>query len=227
MGAMLGGVMRSPFTGVVFTLELTRDLNAVPLLLVGALVADFVTVFTMKRSILTERVARKGVHVSREYQVDVLEQIRVSQVMRKDFEAIDKDTPVSALATKVSLEKVAPGYPVVDSSGRMVGYLSHDDVSKAVRGEGAVRKTVGELAGSPRAVARPDEPTRVAADRLAETDTESLPVVGSDGKVVGLFTRDDAFQARVIWFRDENTRERHLSVASWLSGLAGGDEKEE
>jgi len=225
MGAMLGGAMRSPFTGVVFTLELTRDLNAMPLLLVGAIVADFVTVFTMKRSILTEKVARKGVHVSQEYQVDVLEQIRVSQVMRRDFEAIDKDAPVSALAARASSGKVAIGSPVVDSNGRMVGYLLHDDVSKAARGESSLGMTVGEFAGPLRAVAHPDEPTRAAADRLAETDTGSLPVVDSDGRPVGLFTRDDTFQARVIWFREENTRERHLSVASWLSGLARGDKE--
>ncbi len=224
MGAMLGGVMRSPFTGVVFALELTRDVSALPVLLVGAILADFVTVFTMKRSILTEKVARKGVHVSREYQVDVLEQVKVSQVMRKEFETIGEDTPVEGMLAKVSSGVTSTGCPVVDSSGKMVGYLTQADITRlARRGEGA-GMTVGELAAAPRVVAYPDEPTRLAADRLAETDTESLPVVDpSDaGRVVGIFAREDAFRARVIWFREENMLERHLSVASWLTGLARG-----
>jgi len=231
MGAMLGGVMRSPFTGVIFSVELTRDLNALPLLLVGALVADFVTVFTMKRSILTEKVARRGVHVSREYQVDVLEQVPVSQVMRREFETISADVPFDGLPEKLTSGTAAVGYPVVDADGSMVGFLTREDVLKLAKGGGSAGLTVGELALKPRAIAYADEPTRVAADRLAEKDTESLPVVDpvDDSRVVGIFSRDDAFRARVIWFREENLRERHLSVASWLQGLRktnGDGEKE-
>jgi len=220
MGAMLGGVMRSPFTGVVFSLELTRDLNALPLLLVGALVADFVTVFTMRRSILTEKVARRGVHLSREYQVDVLEQVRVSQVMRKDFDIISVASPINQLIARAA-DRDAAGYPVVDEDGRMVGYVTHSDVKKLAGSPGASGMTVGELAPPAKVVAYPDEPTRAAADRLAETDSESLPVLEPrSGKVVGLFTREDAFRARVIWFKEENVRERHLSVAAWLASLS-------
>ena len=221
--------MRSPFTGVVFSVELTRDLNALPLLLVGALVADFVTVFTMKRSILTEKVARRGVHVSREYQVDVLEQIPVSQVMRKDFETLPRDEPFDAFFARFSSETSAVGYPVVDAGGRMVDYLTREDVRRLAKDKAGAGLTVGELAAKPRAMAFPEEPTRAAADRLAETDTDSMPVVDSADatRVAGLFSRDDAFRARVIWFKQENLRERHLSVASWLQGLTGGRDGEE
>jgi CBS domain-containing protein len=226
MGAMLGGVMRSPFTGVVFTLELTRDVNALPMLLVAAIIADFVTVFTMKRSILTEKVARRGVHVSREYQVDVLEQIQVAQVMRKDFDSISKDAPVEELRAKLTSAAQSPGYPIVDSSGRMVGYLSRADAAKlGAKPEGSGMK-VGELITPPMMIAYSDEPTRVAADRLAQCDAESMPVVdpSDETRPVGVFTRDDAFRARVIWFKEESVRERHLSVASWLSRLGKGRE---
>ncbi len=228
MGAMLGGVMRSPFTGVIFALELTHNLNALPLLLVAALVADFVTVFTMKRSILTEKVARRGVHVSREYQVDVLEQIRVSQVMRTDFTSLDRDAPADEVLAKLPHGPPSPGYPVVDPDRNMVGYLSAADVARLARGPNGAGMTIGELAPVARVVASPDEPTRAAADRLAETDTDSLPVVDQTDprKVVGIFSREDTFRARVIWFKDENMRERHLSVASWLSSLSrGGPER--
>ncbi len=221
MGAMLGGVMRSPFTGVVFTFELTRNVNALPLLLVGALLADFVTVYTMKRSILTEKVARRGVHLSREYQVDVLEQIQVGEVMKRDFESVQSSTPIADLLAKTSGGRIAAGYPVVDEGGRLVDYLTRADVEKLSRRKEGLGLTVGELAAAPRAIAYPDEPTRVAADRLAETDSDSLPVVDpkDSTKVVGIFSSEDAFRARVIWFKAENLRERHLSVSSWLSGL--------
>ena len=67
MGAILGGTMRSPFTGVIFALELTHDVNMLAPLLLAVTIAHGFTVLTLRRSILTEKVARRGYHLSREY----------------------------------------------------------------------------------------------------------------------------------------------------------------
>jgi H+/Cl- antiporter ClcA len=84
MAAIMGGTMRSPFTGMVFLLELTRDLNALPALMIGSVAALGVTVLLLKRSILTEKLARRGHHVTREYSVDLFHLLRVSEVMDSD-----------------------------------------------------------------------------------------------------------------------------------------------
>lgn len=223
MGAILGGTMRSPFTGVIFTLELTRDINALLPLLVGVLLADFVTVFTMKRSILTEKVARKGVHVAREYGVDVLEQVPVAKMMHMDFESIDGDMPIDALLRKhAAADKKPIGYPVLDATGGLSGYLSEGDLNKLKWRTVGSGMTVGELAPAPKAVAYPDEPTRVAADKMAAIDSDSIPVVdpSEPHRVIGLFSREDTFRARVLWFKEESKLEKHLSVSSWLSSLS-------
>ncbi len=81
MAAMMGGTMRSPFTGMVFMLELTHDLNALPALMVGSVAALGVTVLLMRRSILTEKIARRGHHITREYSVDLFNLLRVGEVM--------------------------------------------------------------------------------------------------------------------------------------------------
>ena len=81
MGAILGGTMRSPFTGIVFAIELTHDINVVLPLLVASVIAHAFTALTLKRSILTEKVARRGYHLSREYEVDPLEILFVREVM--------------------------------------------------------------------------------------------------------------------------------------------------
>jgi len=83
MGAILGGTMRSPFTGVVFALELTHAVNVLLPLLVAVTLAHAVTVLTLRRSILTEKVARRGFHLSREYEVDPLEIVFVREVMQE------------------------------------------------------------------------------------------------------------------------------------------------
>ena len=84
MAAALGGTMRSPLTSVIFALELTHDINALPALLIASTVAHGFTVLVMKRSILTEKVARRGYHISREYSVDPLERLSVGEVMTTD-----------------------------------------------------------------------------------------------------------------------------------------------
>ena len=73
MGAILGGTMRSPLTGIIFALELTHDITVLLPLLVASVIAHAFTVLVLKRSILTEKVARRGYHLSREYSVDPLE----------------------------------------------------------------------------------------------------------------------------------------------------------
>src|SRR5204863_3392188 len=88
MGAILGGTMRAPFTGVVFALELTHDVNILLPLLVAVTLAHGFTVLVLGRSILTEKVARRGYHLSREYSVDPLEILFVREVMRPNIAAL-------------------------------------------------------------------------------------------------------------------------------------------
>ena len=81
MAGAMAGVTRSPFTAIIFAFELTHDPNSLLALLVVATVAHLVSVLVLKRSILTEKVARRGFHVMREYAVDPLEATFVREVM--------------------------------------------------------------------------------------------------------------------------------------------------
>ena len=82
MGAILGGTMRSPLTGVIFALELTHDVSVLLPLLLAVAIAHGFTVLTLRRSILTEKISRRGYHLSREYSIDPLEIIFAREVMR-------------------------------------------------------------------------------------------------------------------------------------------------
>jgi H+/Cl- antiporter ClcA len=81
LAGVLGGVMRSPLTGVVFAVELTHRYEALLPLLIGAGTAFLVSVLILRRSVLTEKIARRGLHVSREYSIDPLEVLFVHEVM--------------------------------------------------------------------------------------------------------------------------------------------------
>src|SRR6185295_9963223 len=95
MGAILGGTMRSPFTGIVFVLELTHDVNLLLPLMIGVTCAHAVTVLLLRRSILTEKVSRRGFHLTREYATDPLEILFVREVMRTKLVALSAGATLS------------------------------------------------------------------------------------------------------------------------------------
>src|SRR5439155_1481276 len=125
MGAMLSGTMRAPFTAIAFMLEVTHDVNLLPAMLVACVAADAVTVLLMKRSILTEKMARRGYHVMREYIVNPLHLLRVSEVMEKDVPTVPASLPVDGLFERLADEDPVMArrqeWPVVDDDERLVG----------------------------------------------------------------------------------------------------------
>ena len=138
MGAILGGTMRSPFTSIVFAFELTHDANVFLPLLVGSVIAHTFTVLTLKRSILTEKVARRGFHLSREYAIDPLELLYVREVMREK---------IVALAGESLLKEIVPSLntkhrqsqrllPVVSSGGQLSGVITRGEIRERLEVEG-------------------------------------------------------------------------------------------
>lgn len=81
LAAVVGGVMRSPITGVVFTLELTHAWSAMLPLLIASGTAYAISVLVLKRSVLTEKIARRGLHLTRDYSTDPLETFFAGDVM--------------------------------------------------------------------------------------------------------------------------------------------------
>jgi len=225
MGAILGGTMRSPFTGVIFMLELTHDVNMMlPLLLAVALAHGF-TVLTLKRSILTEKVARRGFHLSREYSVDPLEILFVREVMRTKLVVFPASQTLRELAASFRIDHSAKGqylYPVVDRDRHLIGVLTRKDVHALLSGNGRSESTLGEQARRQSQVAFPDEPLRVIVYRMAETGFTRLPVVDpEDGqKLLGLVSLEDLLRARTRNLTEERHRERVLRIRLPLGNRA-------
>ena len=163
MGAMMGGTMRSPFTAVAFMVELTHDVNVLPGLLVACVAADAVTVLLMKRSILTEKVARRGYHVTREYIANPLHLLRVQDVMEPPVLQVGDRPPAVSYPDELldhaltkMLEHEVDLLPVVNRSEpeQVVGYVARDGILAAwvqfARDEG--RREPGWLAAQFRKV---------------------------------------------------------------------------
>jgi H+/Cl- antiporter ClcA len=227
MAAVMGGTMRSPLTGVVFALELTYDVKVLPALLIATVVAHGFTVLLMKRSILTEKVARRRYHVSREYSVDPLELCTVEEVMSAPVVTVPAATTVKELLREYFLGKSGrkhQGYPVVDAGGNLLGVVTRTNVLENWLAAAFTGRDSSEFP-APAIIAFdlidrlpisvfPWESCRAAAERMAETGVGRLPVVSPDDpkKVIGMLTRSDLLKPRARHVEEEGKRERFIRL---------------
>ncbi len=215
MAAILAGTMRAPLTAMIFAVELSGRFGlALPILTAG-MVAHLFTVLVLRRSILTEKVARRGFHLTREYSIDPLEILFVREVMRHEAVVLPVDTSVGRAAAVLAGTVRAQAqrlYPVVDGGGVLVGVATRNDI-EAAAGEEA-KPLAAVLRGVP-VVAHQDEPLRAAVHRMAETGFTRLPVVdrSEPPKLVGLVTLKEALKARLRHLEEEGRRERVLPLS--------------
>ncbi|CAN5491619.1 chloride channel protein [soil metagenome] len=220
MAAMMGGTMRAPFTATIFTLELTYDIETIPALLIACIASELVTVLWLKRSILTEKVARRGHHLTREYSVDPFELHRVGEIMARDVAQIEEEALVRELAN--------PGFsgfewfaryraiPIVDRSRRLVGIVTQGDYLRTLEATDGANLTVAE-AGSPEVVTiGENEVVRAAVVRFLGHNIERLIVVHAEkpDQIVGYLDRSMVMDAHLRWYEEEHLRERHLRIDS-------------
>jgi chloride channel protein, CIC family len=211
MGAVLGGTMRSPFTAVVFAVELTHDVNMLLPLLVAATIAHGFTVLVMKRSILTEKIARRGYHVSREYSIDPLEILFVREVMRTSVVALPASAPYSVVheALRDQGRRRQRLYPVVDEEQALVGVVTRGGLRSFAAPPGThADEPLASSVRTAATVAYPDESLRMIAYRMAETGFTELPVVDRQRRLVGMIGLAELLKARSLNLDAEQRRER-------------------
>lgn len=223
MGAILGGTMRSPFTSIVFAFELTHDANVFLPLLVASVIAHGFTVLTLKRSILTEKVARRGYHLSREYAVDPLEILFVREVMRSKVVVLPAASTLGEVwhSLRHDHRQEQRLLPVVDTEGCLVGVITRSDVSErmAQNGDSALGSPLGDLVRTSAVEAYPDEPLRVVVYRMAEKACTRMPVVDrATRKFLGLVSLNDLLKARSRHLEEERRREQSIKFKLFPTG---------
>lgn len=224
MTGALSGVTRSPFTCIIFSIELTHDMNLFLPLLVTATLAHLISVLILKRSILTEKVARRGFHVLREYEIDPLDVVFAREVMATKVVTL---RPEMTLAEAEQLLKDSSDMrfqrllPVVDGGGELVGVVPWQDIiEQALSG-----KRTGLVADEMKKtviVAFPDESLRQLADQMILHNVGVLPVVNRDSPrhLRGIITQFNLLAAHRRLLEEERKREQvlHFSIpARWSS----------
>jgi H+/Cl- antiporter ClcA len=209
MAATMGGTMRSPLTATFFAVELTGNTHVLLPLIAACGAAHGVTVLLMRRSILTEKVARRGHHLVREYRVDPFALTRVHEVMTKAVQSVPFTMTLHGAAAFLTHPKTGhPSFPVVDARHRVLGVIDPPSVLRWRRA-GKHRTTTLDklLAGSKITVAYPDEYLDKLADRLLQVNVAHLPVISRDDqRLVGYIGWKDLMRVRAKQHVEENQK---------------------
>jgi CBS domain-containing protein len=219
MAAMMGGTMRAPLTATVFAAELTRDFLIIPPLLLGSVAAMGVTVLLMKRSILTEKLARRGQHVTREYAIDYFELLRVGDVMDKNPPQVNAKLTLQELANRIAAGDPEltsrQGTLITSENGALLGIITRGDIVKGLQ-RSAGTTPLAEIASKPLIVGYADEPLQSALERMLENNVGRLPIVERNAttKIAGYLGRAAILSARMKVYEEERVRE-----PGWLASL--------
>ena len=209
MAATMGGTMRSPLTATFFAVELTGNTHVLLPLIAACGTAHAVTVLLMRRSILTEKVARRGHHLVREYRVDAFALTRVREVMTKAVETVSETMTLHGAAAFLTNPATShPSFPVVDADNHVLGIIDPPAVLRWRR-EGKHRKTALKqlLSGTKISVAYPDEYLDALADRLSAINVAHLPVISREnGHLMGYIGWKDLMRVRAKLQAEERQR---------------------
>lgn len=209
MAGVMSGVMRAPMTGALFAAELTNHLSALPETISAAAAAYAVSVLIMKRSILTEKIARRGRHILREYTVDALEFLLAGQLMTPGPKTLPATMPISDVLRFFAEEAEHRSYPVVGGDGRLVGLVSRTDALRWQVSHKAEGELGDRLSDASTQFAYPDTPCGRIADLMVESGVGRIPIVDPESRrVVGIISRQDLLKVRLQQEQGERIRSR-------------------
>ena len=214
MGAVFGAASRATFTFIIFAFEITRDYNSVLPLMLVCVIADGIAMLLMPHaSIMTEKLARRGLRIDQNYETDVLQQMVVSETMDKDVPSLPSDMRLSDLADRIArrdpLTNRHQGMFVLDPQGLLAGVITRGDVLRALEKDPAGAMSVLEAGTRRLIVTYPDEPLHEASAKMLRNNVGRLPVVDRKDpqKVLGYLGRPGIMAARLRRLDEEHVRE--------------------
>jgi chloride channel protein, CIC family len=213
MGAVFGAASRATFTFIIFAFEITGDYNAVLPLMLVSVIADGIALWANRTSIMTEKLARRGLKIHTDYEPDVFQQVSVGECMAAPPPSIPPEMPVAELAAGIAHREprftARQSLPVVDASGKMVGIMTRSNLLAALEEPEGTLQNVGDVCSRKVIVAYPDEVLYEAVERMLQNGIGRMPVVERDNptKMVGYLGRAEVLAARLRRIEEERVRE--------------------
>ena len=214
MAAVFAGAARAPFTAILIVFEMTDDYRLIIPLMAAVITSYVISEKLLKESIYTLKLARRGIRIKHGRDLDVMESVKVEEVMVKDPVSVTTELPITTLAERF-IDTGRHGFPVLDGQGKLFGVVSLEDYRKAISehkdNNDASGLKVREIATQSVVTVYPDETVGVALHRMAPRDISRLPVVSRDDprRLVGMVRRNDivrAYEVGVTRYEDNRLR---------------------
>jgi H+/Cl- antiporter ClcA len=223
MAAVFGSASRATFAFIVFAFEIVRDYNAVLPLMLVSVIADAVAMRYLPNSIMTEKLARRGLNTHQEYEINALKQLNVEEVMVRDVATVLPETTVHAAADRFATGDLKSSrhhaLPIVDSDGRLQGLVTQGDLLRALQADPAGEMSVLDAGARSLVVAYPDERVFEAVTKMLDNNIGRLPVVDrkDQQKMVGYINRANVMGSWRGHLHEESVREH-----GWYKNLSSG-----
>ncbi len=213
MGAVFGAASRAAFTFIIFAFEITRDYNSILPLMLVTVIADGIAVYYAKNSIMTEKLARRGLHIHQDYEPDVLQQALVEETMSRDFDTVPATMTVAELSSRISRHDPGvtrhQGLFVLDQNQQLRGIITRSDLMRALERDPSGRMSILDASSRDLVVTYPDEVLYDAAARMLRANVGRMPVVERNDprKPVGYLGRSSIMSARLRRLEEEYVRD--------------------
>jgi H+/Cl- antiporter ClcA len=197
MAAMFAGASRALLASVVFAFETTlQPLGMLPLL-AGCTAGYLVSALLMRNTIMTEKLARRGVRVPAEYAADFLDLISVADASSTNVITLRADSSLGDAGHELHTHQ---GFPVLDDHQHVIGVVTRRDFL----GKPPSTRVRDLITRSP-SVVFADMSLRQAADHMVRENVGRLPVVerGTSRKLIGIITRSDLLTAHARRLNEE------------------------
>src|SRR4051812_32545581 len=215
MAATFGSATGATFASIVFLFELTRDYQGILPLMLASVIAQVVAGALLRENIMTEKLARRGLHVESDYAIDVLSSLRVRDVMTRAVETLRADVSLSEASRRLDRGRHG-AYPLVDDDDCCVAIIAREDVLEV---DTTHDRPAIEVASTDVVTITSDQPLLLAMRRLLEEGIGHLPVV-DEGRLVGMCTRSDILRARQRRMEEEALQPGWRWRAAFTNGRA-------
>ncbi len=196
MAAVFAAAARAPITAVIILFEMTDDYRIILPLMLATVISTLLAEHLSRESIYTLKLTRRGVHLERGRDIDVMQGITVGEAMTAEPDTVPANMNLRELMAEFTATH-HHGFPVLDDKGELHGVVTIRDLEAALARQDADSLTVADIATTSPLLAYPDEPLWAALKRLGARDLGRLPVVDGHNprKLVGLIRRDDIVRA--------------------------------
>jgi H+/Cl- antiporter ClcA len=217
MAAMFSGASRAFLTSVIFSLETTQQPHLLLPLLGGCAAAYFISFVMMRSTIMTEKIARRGIATPDSYMPDILNSYLVKDVMKDDITALDANDTIEQVRDYINKDQHSDSsFVVIDEAGHFYGTIDfHEIFSPRYTGN----EKISSMAKAHAVSINEDDNLHKAIDMMMSNDADVLPVVRKEDKehLVGILTHRQILEA--FERKRRQTEDEEISISLRKKGI--------